>query len=83
MNNHHNFHANGIYVLNPQTTPQQINCAIKRSLCKADAFATLLSVTDAEAIGTKIFDNCLWILSDLIHEAYLLFKTNSKTNTTE
>lgn len=76
MNTHLDVNSpfNDIYTLNPKTTPKQIVCATRRSLKKADALVTLLSVTDTESISANTWGDCLWVLGDLIHEARSLYR---------
>lgn len=65
---------NGIYILNPEVSSQQLFDAKNACLCKAEALAAMAAASDFDAYTSEIISNYLWALSDMIHEARWLHK---------
>ena len=63
-----------VYHINSQTTKQQLNNSLRRSLAKAEALAVLATLVDFETVYEEIIDNYFWALSDLIQESKKLFE---------
>jgi hypothetical protein len=65
---------NGVYLLNPAITFQQLLEAISACLSKAEALALTAATTDFESYEPETINNFMWALSDIIRETKWLYQ---------
>lgn len=67
-----------LYYLNNNVTPNDLHEAINACLSKAQSLAAVMATVDTDEYKTKLINNYLWALSDIVYEIKFLYQQLTK-----